>query len=165
MNVDGDDALEPKDGSNPPDSPLVWDPAPLRLSPTAIATIQTQPLPQGAPIPSPLATLGRRQAELTAVANETVASVRDLWHLCANTSHASGDNHIRHEIASGRLRKKGSQHLDDANVGFVAWIERASILKQDEVQTSSDESSDDDVTPATDTLRHRWVFRANQNFL
>ena len=163
MDVDDNDASDPKVDPLSAENPPVWDPAPFRRSALAVGTVQTQALPQGAPIPSPLATLGRRQSELAAVVNDTVASVRDLWHLCANTQNASGANLIRHEIVSGRLRNQESQYLDDADVGFVAWFERASTLQKDETQASGDESSDDEDPPATDTLRHRWVTRERTN--
>ena len=162
MNVDGGNPLDLSDGIPPAKNPPVWDPALLRPSATAITTFQSQALPQVAPIPSPLAILGKRRTELTVVVNVSSASVRDLWHRCADTQNASCYNHIRHEIFSGQSRKGEKQYLHDAGVGFIAWIERAAAPEQDEMQVSDDESGDDESPPATDTLQSRWITSGNR---
>lgn len=151
MNVD----LE--DDPPPANSLPVWDPTRLRRATTAIAIVQSQTVPREAPIPSPLATLGRRETELAGMVSDMAVGVQDLWHLCANTRRTPGEDNIRDEIDRGRRGKKRSHLLSDANVGLVAWIARAYTPKPDDLLVSDDESGDDDGSPETETLRYHWI--------
>lgn len=149
-----------EDGQPPADSPPIWDPLRLRPSDASVGTIQSQAVPQEAPIPSPLATLGSRETELTDIVGGMAVSVRDLWYFCAHD-----DCPIRGEIPNGRPGKKANQSISDNAVGFVAWIERGSAQKSDRMEGSDDEFGDDEGPPATNEIRYKWITRRSKVIL
>lgn len=154
------DPKSSKDDQHPADSPPVWDP--LRLSPsdTSIKTVQSQVIPQGAPIPSPLARLGDRETEWNDMVDGMADSVRDLWYLCAHN-----DCPIRDKIPQGRPGKKENRTISDNAVGFVAWIRRASAEEPDTTEASDDEFGEAEDPPATNSVQYRWITRRSKVIL